>query len=205
MMGVVSWSWVATGEQVDERRDQARELAGLRLSSVMYVLLDYGQVDRPVGSHGPRLVEGAAELAAPAWRCEGFDWADYAVEFTTTSGRVFTVSWDSPGCHEGIGVREVRALGSACVEDADVALWDVSYAGRWDSFIGAEITDAVLHYRPWPGGGYWCSRITVRIGGRPVHLLLGDTDGRQRLVPAADNIAVLFPPGRLPEWERYDD
>jgi hypothetical protein len=67
------------------------------------------------------------------------------------------------------------------------------------------ITDVVVHYRPWaPGDGHWCSRITLHIDGHPVHLLLGDADSGQQLVPAADNIAVLFPPTQLPEWERYD-
>jgi hypothetical protein len=150
-------------------------------------------------------VADTTELAAPAWRCETFDWADYAVEFATTSGRVFTVSWDQPGWHEGIWIREARARGSAYQEDANVAIWDVSQAGRWNRYIGAVITDVVVHYRPWaPGDGHWCSRITLHIDGHPVHLLLGDADSGQQLVPAADNIAVLFPPTQLPEWERYD-
>ena len=37
-----------------------------------------------------------AELAAPVWRCETFDWADYGVELTTAAGRVFTVSSEPP-------------------------------------------------------------------------------------------------------------
>ena len=82
---------------------------------------------------------------------------------------MFTCSWDSPGCHEGIWVREVPALGSA-------------------------------YYRRWPGGGYWCSRITVAFGECLVHLLLGDTDAEQQLIPSADNIAVAFPPELLPDW-----
>jgi hypothetical protein len=103
--------------------------------------------------------------------------------------------------------REVPAAwGAAYPEDADVAVWDVSQAGRWDSFTGAPITDVVLHYRPWaPGDGYWCSRITLDFDGRPVHMLLGQPDAGQQLAAAANNIAVLFPPAPLPEWERYDD
>ncbi len=64
-----------------------------------------------------RLVGSSVELAAPDWDCGTFDTADYAVEFTTTSGRVFTVSWDSPGWHEGIWLREVPAAGAAFSED----------------------------------------------------------------------------------------
>jgi hypothetical protein len=114
MMNVVDWPWAASEDLVATRRKQARELIGQRLRSGVYVLLDYGQPDRAIGS-GPRLIESTAELASPTWRCESFDWADYAVELTTTAGRVFTASWDSPGFHEGIWLQEVPALGTACV------------------------------------------------------------------------------------------
>ena len=204
MILVVNWSWVATDDLVAERRDHARELAGSRLSAVSYVLIDYNQPDRPNGSRGPRLVAEPAELTSPAWRCGTFDWADHAVELTIATGRVFTCSWDSPGCHEGIWIREIPARGSAYVNDAKVAVWDVSHAGRWDSFMGVEITDVMLHYRLWPGGGYWCSRIAISFGDRLVHLLLGDADTEQRLVPSSDNIAVVFSPAPLPDWALDD-
>jgi hypothetical protein len=196
----VNWSWVADADLVAERRDHARGLVGSRLSAVSYVLLDYGQLDRPDGSNGPRLIAEATELASPAWRCETFDWADHAVEFTTATGRIFTCSWDAPGCHEGIWLREAPARGTVYAVDANVAVWDVSHAGRWDSFIGTDITDLSLHYAPWPGGGYWCPRITIAFGDRLVYLLLGDRDTEQRLVPSSDNIAMLFSPDLLPEW-----
>jgi len=63
-----------------------------------------------------------------------------------------------------------------------------------------DITDLSLHYAPWPGGGYWCPRITIAFGDRLVYLLLGDRDAEQRLVPSSDNIAVLFSPDLLPDW-----
>jgi hypothetical protein len=90
------------------------------------------------------------------------------------------------------------------VNDADVAVWDVSHAGRWHSYMGVEITDVILHYRRWPGEGYWCSRITVAFGERLVQLLLGDADPEQRLVPSSDNIAVVFSPDPLPDWALDD-
>jgi hypothetical protein len=200
MMFVVNWSWVATADLVAERCEHARELAGSRLSAVSYILIDYGQLERGEGSHGPRLVAGPAELASPQWRSDTFDWADHAVKFRTATGRVFTCSWDPPGGHEGIWLREVPARGAAYARDADVAVWDVSHAGRWDSFIGVSITAVMLHYRRWPGGG-WRSRIAIDLGGRLVHLLLGDAGAEQQLVPSSDNIAVLFPGERLPSWE----
>jgi hypothetical protein len=169
-------------------------------------MIDYGQLERPADARGPRMISSEAELAAPTRRCETFDWADYGVEFTASSDRIFTVSWDRPSWHEGIWIREVPARGSAFQEDHDVAIWDVSRAGRWDRYLGAIISDVVMHYRPWaPDDGYWCSRITLVIEGSPVQLLLGERDDNQQLVPAADSIAVMFPPALLPDWERYDD
>jgi hypothetical protein len=167
---------------------------------VSYVLIDYGRLDRSTGQRGTRLISDPHELTSPAWRCEAFDCADYSVEFTTEVGRVFTVSWDTPGYHTGAWLREVPARGSAYVADADVAVWDVSRAGRWDSFIGAEVTDVILHYRHWVDDGYECPRISVAFGDRSVELLLADTDANQLLVPPGDNIAVLFPPEPLPQW-----
>ena len=193
----MNWSWVTTADLVTERRIHARQLAGSRLAAVSYVLIDYGRLDRLTGPSGPRLISDAQDLASPAWRYGTFDCADYAVEFTTEAGRVFTVSWDSPGYHTGVWLREVPARGSAYVADADVAVWDVSRAGRWDSFIGAEVTDVILHYQHWVDDGYECSRITVAFGDRSVELLLADSDADQLLVPSGDNIAVLFPPESL--------
>jgi hypothetical protein len=82
---------------------------------------------------------------------------------------------------------------------------DVSRAGRWDRFIGHEVSDVQLHYHPWaPGDGYRCTRVTVTVRGSDIHLPGGQAEA-QALAPPADNIAVLFPPAPLPEWERYDD
>lgn len=193
----MDWSWVTTADLVTERRNHARQLTGSRLAAVSYVLIDYGRLDRSTGPRGPRLISDAQELASPAWRYETFDCADYAVEFTTEAGRVFTISWDSPGYHAGVWLREVPARGFAYVADADVAVWDVSRAGRWDSFIGVEVSAVILHYRHWDDDGYECSRITVAFGDRSVELLLADGDADQLLAPSGDNIAVLFAPESL--------
>jgi hypothetical protein len=103
----VNWSWVTTADLVTGRRNHARQLTGYRLAAVSYVLIDYGLLDRSTGPRGPRLISDAQDLALPAWRYETFDSADYAVEFTTEAGRVFTFSWDSPGYHTGVWLREV--------------------------------------------------------------------------------------------------
>jgi hypothetical protein len=131
------------------------------------------------------------------------DAVDYGVEFETTCGRLFTVTWDSPGWHDGIWLREVPLIAEAAANEATVAVWNVSRAGRWDHFVGPEVGDVHLAYEPWaPDDGYWCSRITVSTLDRGIELLLGEGEADQQLHPAADNIAVLFPPSRLPDWER---
>jgi hypothetical protein len=44
----------------------------------------------------------------------------------------------------------------------------------------------------------------MAFGDRLVYLLLGDADAEHRLVPSSDNIAVMFPPGLLPDWASDD-
>lgn len=107
----MNWSWVTTADLVAERRNHARQLTGSRLAAVSYVLIDYGRLDRSTGSHGSRLISDSEELASPAWRYRTFDCADYAVEFTTEAGRVFTVSWDTPGDDTGSGSGRSRLAG----------------------------------------------------------------------------------------------
>lgn len=201
----MAWSWVETLDEVQERRQHARRLIGLQLGAVGYCQIDYAMPDRPAGQEGPRHVVNEGEWQEPSFRFGFGDSVDYGVELKTACGRLFTVSWDSPGCHEGIWLRELPLVGEAVLANANAAIWDVSGAGRWDRFIGCEISDVWLHYRPWVSDdGYWCTRVTLTIDGSDVQLLAGQADAGQ-LAPAADNIAVLFPAARLPEWELYDD
>jgi hypothetical protein len=82
-------------------------------------------------------------------------------------------------------------------------IWDVSRAGRWDQFIGQPVSDVRLAYKPWAADdGYWCSRITLGFRGADIELFLGEGNRDSQLHPSADNIAVLFPPAALPDWER---
>jgi hypothetical protein len=191
---------------VEERRQHAQRVVGLKLAAVRYCEIDYAMMDRPAGQEGPRQVVSAAEWQKPSFRYAFGDCTDHGVELETACGRVFTVSWDSPGWHEGIWLRELPLVGEAVLAEVNTAIWDVSRAGRWDRFIGHEISRVQLHYRPWaPGDGYWCTRITVTVCGSDIEFLGGQAEAGQILAPSADDIAVLFPPARLPEWERYDD
>jgi hypothetical protein len=203
--GTVAWSWVETLDEVQERRQHARRLIGLQLGAVRYCEIDYAMLDRPQGQEGPRHVVSGAEWQEPSFRFDFGDSVDYGVELETACGRVFTVSWDSPGSHEGIWLRELPLVGQAVLADANSAIWEVSRAGRWDRFIGCEVSDVWLHYRPWASDdGYWCTRVTLTIDGSDVQLLAGQA-AAGRLAPAADNIAVLFSAAGLPEWELYDE
>jgi hypothetical protein len=202
----MEWSWVPSLEVVKERRQHARRLVGLQLAAVRYCQIDYAMLDRPEGQEGPRQVVNAAEWQEPSFRYESGDCADYGVELETRCGRLFTVSWDSPRQHEGLWLRELPLIGEAVSAEANTAIWEVSRAGRWDQFIGQEIFDAQLHYRPWaPNDGYWCAHVTLIIDGSDVQLLGGQAEAGQRLAPSADNVAVIFPPAALPEWALYDD
>ncbi|MGH9260201.1 MAG: hypothetical protein ACRD08_09960, partial [Acidimicrobiales bacterium] len=112
----------------------------------------------------------------------------------------FTVTWDPPGVQEGIGLRQVPALGYACTEDAGFSVWDVTRRSRWHRFLRRDITEVVLHYQPWSeDGGFWCPRITVRFGTSDVEFLLAEgSNGAIR--PSADNVVVLFAQHHLPTW-----
>ncbi len=202
----MEWSWVSTLEEVEQRRQVASCLAGLQLAAVRYCQIDYALPDRPDGLDGPRQVVSDSEWQDPTFRYAFGDSTDFGVELETTCGRLFTVSWDSPSWHEGIWLRQVPLVGYAVQFDANCAIWDVSDAGRWDRFIGQEITAVRLHYRPWaPNDGFWCTRITVTISGSDVEFLGGQADAEQDLAPSADNIAVIFPPAQLPAWTVFAD
>jgi hypothetical protein len=64
------------------------------------------------------------------------------------------------------------------------------------------VSDVRLAYRPWAADdGYWCSRITIVIGGDNIELLLGEGGVDDALHPSADNVAVIFPPTAFPDWQ----
>jgi hypothetical protein len=187
---------------VDERQGHARGLLALRIDSVRYLTLDYNQLNRANGN-GPRRVIAAAEWSEPPWRFSSFDSVDFAVELFTTCNRVFSVVWDPPGVHEGLGLREGPAIGTAIRPDINVAVWDVSHASRWETFVGEPVTDVALHYRPWEPEGFWCPRISISCGDCTVELCLGEGHhDDQALRRSGDNIAVVFSPVELPDWAR---
>ncbi len=61
-----------------------------------------------------------------------------------------------------------------------------------------------MHYLPWDGeGAFWCTRVSLEITGQVIHFLLGQGQAVDdaTIYRAAQNVAVIFPPTRLPGWE----
>jgi hypothetical protein len=197
-------SFATTPEQREQRRAQARELVGLVLECVRYVEIDYHRCDYAPDHSGPRPIVDEKEWFNPSWRYDGFDSVDHGVELETADSRIFTITWDSPGRTEGISIRERPLIGYAVIDEADVAVWDVTTQSGWSRLIGKRIDDVAMHYFPWESpltNGFWCPRITLTIDRCPVHLILGEVaTPTLTLRPSADNVAVLFPPHVPPSW-----
>jgi hypothetical protein len=199
-------SWVRTAAEIAPRREHAARLIGERLVEVRYYDIDYTRWTVAPEYRGHRLIEQEAEWLDPSWRCEGFDAVDHGIELETDAGRVFSVTWDPPGDQEGIGLQELPLAGiSVCVQ-ADIAVWPVGRPGRWRDVLGQQIRDVQLHYQPWDqqswddADAFWCPRITLVWAHTQIDVVLGDWDAEGRFRSSADNLAVVFDPGGLPDW-----
>ncbi len=196
------WSSAETPEAAGAFRAEASRLAGEVIARVCYVDIDYRAEDFRNATTGPRAIERDVEWADPTWRHAACDSVDFGVEIETVTGRRFTVSWETPGWREGLGLRELPLLGNAVDRDARVAIWDVTTRSSWAELVGQQVTSVELHYEPWDeSGAVWCSWISVRIGARNVEFVLGDGSSEgDEIAPAADNVAVIFGECRLPAW-----
>lgn len=198
------WSWAASEAEAGERRRDALALVGERIQSVRYFTLDYRRdaLHPELIDSGPRAIEATSEWGEPTWLHDGCDALDYGFEVETESGATFSLTWDPPGEHEGIGLQRIPMLGSGVRADADVAIWDVGgRAPSWMPVLGERIFGVDLHYVPWDKnqGSLWCPHITFRSEGGRVEVVMGDVNDGV-LVPSADNVAVLHPGRGLPDW-----
>jgi hypothetical protein len=171
---------------------------------VRYYTLDYRRYELhpDLVESGPRSIDAESEWTEPTWQFDGFDAMDFGLEFTTESGAAFSVTWDPPGDHEGIGLQRIPILGSGVRTNADVAIWEVGERTvSWASMVGRRVTGVDLHYIPWDeeSGSLWCPHITFHSEASPVEVVMGDAQGGA-LVPSADNVAVLHPGTSLPGW-----
>lgn len=195
------WSWVPDPAGMQERVNHARSLVGAQLQHVRYFTLDYARDRRAPAAKGPRLILDPREWSEPSWRFPDCDSVDFGVELETADGRVFSSTWDPPGVHEGLGLRAGHLIGSALNEKADAAIWDVTTRSGWAPLVGQSFTDVRLHYLPWATPpGFWCRRISLKVGPSLVELLLGEGRVNNSVGPSADNVAVLFDPPGLPDW-----
>jgi hypothetical protein len=188
------WSWVATSDDRDERIEHAHQLIGLEVATIHYINLDYSRDDLAPEHLGPRQIIDAQEWQEPTWRFQDCDSVDFGVELHTSDRRVFSITWDPPGEHEGLGIREQPLLGSAIATIAGVAVWDVTKHSNWPSLTGRKVDDVTLNYEDWgePGEGFWCPRISLRIGTTRVEFLMADGDTDGPMSPSGDNVAVTF-------------
>jgi hypothetical protein len=172
---------------------------------VRYVDIDYRRDQLAPGHRGPRWVSDEREWVDPTWSHPRCDSVDFGVELETMSGRTFSITWDSPGMTEGLGIDELPLLGSAVLEDAATAVWEVGERSAWATLIGGEVTQVRMHYRPWGEQGFWCSRISMSVGQADVEFLLAEGSIDGDVVPSAENVVVIHSPDELPEWERERD
>lgn len=195
-------SWAANEKERDARIRHAQRLVGLSVAAVRYFDLDYTVARQGIESTGPRLVTDATEWEAPTWRFEACHSVDYGVEIETTTGRVFSFTWDPPGRIEGLGLREEPLVGETLRPDAPIAIWNVGERSEWRDRLGMVVSSLTMHYRPWDdSGASWCPRVTITIGDTPIEFLLAECHANPPgLRPSADNVVVLFDASSLPEW-----
>ncbi|HEY8716994.1 hypothetical protein [Pengzhenrongella sp.] len=202
------WSWAASDLEVAERREHVEGLVGNRIALVRYVTIDYLREEShpELIDSGVRLIDDARELERPTWRFDGFDALDFGIELETVDGVSWSLTWDPPGDHEGIGLRKGPMLGSVVSPDGLVAVWEATLTSLWSPMLRAPIETVELHYTPWdrPSPGFWCPRISFVTQDARLEVVMGD-DEHGRLVASADNVAILAPETPLPPWPYLAD
>jgi len=189
------WSWAASEQDAAAFRQEANRLVGEILMEINYVTMDYERNEHRQGQLGPRRIVNKAELAEPSWQHGSCDTVDFAVELVTASNRTFTVSWESPGQREGLGLRELAAIDSAVTATADAAIWAATASSTWSGLVGRAIENVELLYEPWNHDDsypMWCPEIVLTLSGVEIRFLLAQGEfGTERIIPASDNIAVM--------------
>lgn len=196
------WSWANNRDEADGFIAEADRLVGQSLVGVRYIDIDYRSDTYRGDAAGPRVIDSVEEWREPTWAHAACHSVDFAVELLTGTGARFTVSWESPGMREGLGLREFEAVGTAVGADADVAIWDVSHQPQWRELMEKLVESVDLCYEPWGHSeALWCRRTDLRVGGRGIALLLAEGVWQSDdLVPSADNVAIVFGEHVTPPW-----
>ena len=201
-------SFAASSTARDENVRRAQGVVGVVLARVRYFEIDsigesFGIPRWPGPAHRP--IEDPREWEQAIWRHPTCDSLDWGLELESTTGRVFSMTWDRPR-GGSIGIEE-QPLG----RDALGAVWDVTDRSRWQKYVGRAVTGITMHYvRGDPfdvvGSGQddWsCWRITITFGRPSVDIVLGEARNDHVLFPNYDNVAVLFDQRRLLRvWSR---
>lgn len=117
-------------------------------SLLWYIDIDYRSEQYRGIATGPRDIELSDERQEPSWAHPACDSVDFAIEFLRASSVRFAASYERPGNREGIGLREVAAIGSAVRCDVDVAMWDVSQRSDWKDLLHSPVEAVDLRYDP---------------------------------------------------------
>jgi hypothetical protein len=166
--------------------------------------LDYDRLASGSEVPGPRVIQKDEEWRDPPWKRPGFDTLDWGLELETDNGLIYSVTWDPPGMREGIGISQAPLIGTALTDDASAAIWDVTEHSKWTSVVGQPVDNVTMRYLPWDQhGSFWCTRVTLDVSGIEIHCLLAAGQGADdpTIYRSADDVAVIFPPTQLPEWE----
>ena len=144
------WSWAATDLDVAERREHVEGLVGNRFALVRYMTIDYlrEELHPELTDSGVRFIEDAREWERPTWRCDGFNAVDFGVELEMMDGETWSLTWDPPGNHQGIGIRKGPLIGSVVVPDRLTAVWDATLTSLWSPMLRTPIETVELHYTP---------------------------------------------------------
>lgn len=106
-------------------------------------------LDAHLALRAPALAVATGRRDEPTWIFEAFDAIEDGLERMADAGSIFSVSWDTSGIHEGIGLQRDPMLGSAVGSDADGAIGDVgARAVSWRRMVAMRVTTGDLYYRP---------------------------------------------------------
>lgn len=199
----IGWSWAESEAVARAYQVAALDLVGEVIVAVATSTSTTSSRSSGTASPEPASSPIVAEWERPTWRHPACDTTDFAVELETGSGSCFTISWESPGEREGLGIRELPAEGNAYRDDTEVAIWDVTSSHDWRDLLPSVVTNVEMHTIPGlppercgaTGSASrsrresWSSCLRRVISTSPTPFSL-----------RRNNVAVIFGAAQLPGW-----